>query len=92
MPVILATWKLISVGLWLEAVLDKYVHNIPSYPIARQWCACHLSYCRKPNIRGLRSRPAWTNKQDPIPKITRAKRAAGVAQAVEHLLSSAKSN
>jgi hypothetical protein len=37
-------------------------------------CACH-SYCNeKPKIGGSWSRPAWTRKQDPISKTTRAKK------------------
>jgi hypothetical protein len=46
---------------------------------------CHPSNCRKP-----KTRPVWGKKEDPISKITRAKRAGGVAQEVQQLLASAE--
>jgi hypothetical protein len=45
----------------------------------------HPNYNEKPKIGGLWSRTAWAIKQDPISKITRVKRAGGIAEAVESL-------
>jgi hypothetical protein len=46
---------------------------------------CHPSNDRKCKIGGSELRLAWAKKQNPICKISRAKRAGGMAQAVEHL-------
>jgi hypothetical protein len=43
---------------------------------------CPTSYLRKAKIGGSWSRQAWAEKWDPISKITRAKRAGGVAQVI----------
>jgi hypothetical protein len=43
---------------------------------------CHHSYGKSQKIVGLWYRLAWGKKQDPIYKITRAKRAEGMVQGV----------
>jgi hypothetical protein len=66
MPIILATWEARSGGLWFKARPDKKVHEIPSPPMAVVACAC------LPAMQGS------TNKcinQDPISKLTNAKKA-----------------
>jgi hypothetical protein len=49
--------------------------------------ACHPSYSRKHKTGDLWSRLASAKSKTLSPKITRAKRAGGMAQAVEHLSS-----
>jgi hypothetical protein len=47
--------------------------------------ACHPSAGRKHKIGGPWSRPVRTKSETPISKLTRAKRAGGMVQGVEHL-------
>jgi hypothetical protein len=54
-----------------------------------RWCTCHPSYDRK--HKGSQFRSAWAEKQDPISKIIREKRAGGMAQVIECLPSNTES-
>jgi hypothetical protein len=71
MPIILATWE-----------SRHGVHETPSQAISKHGGKCLEAYNRKIMVQASQGK-----LQDPISKITRAKWAGGVAQALEHLLS-----
>jgi hypothetical protein len=82
-------------GLWFQYSPDKKVSKIPSQQTNKKPTKtkklgvvahdCHPRYVRKPTIRGSWSKQPWAKKQDPISKITSAKRTRVVVQAVECL-------
>jgi hypothetical protein len=74
-------------GSLFQASLGQKVCEIP-ISIEKSWVwwfAPVIPATAENHKIGLQLRLAWTEKQDPILKITRAKRAGGVAQVVEYL-------
>jgi hypothetical protein len=79
MPVFLATWEAEIVRIMVQGetqsqpMLGVVVHT------------CHPSYSKKHKLED--HKPAWAKKWDSVSKISRATRAGGVTQVVQHLLS-----
>jgi hypothetical protein len=82
---------LVSSGaLWFKTSLGKKVHKTPSEPIAGAGVhTSHLRYLGSIN-RGITVQASPGIKQDTISKITDTKKAGGVAQVVDYLLSKIK--
>jgi hypothetical protein len=85
-PVILATWEAVIKRITVQGQSTQKFHKSLSQPTSQTWC-------RAPVILAIWANTSWkievqadaSIKQESVSKITRAKRAAGVAIVVEHL-------
>jgi hypothetical protein len=83
MPIILPTWEAKIRRIVVPGQFGQIVHETPSQgkKVGVMMCACHPRYGRKHKI----IQASLGKMQDTIPKITRAKMARGMAEAVEYL-------